>query len=83
MAEHHYFLQYHLYVRALDRYLRLRLPGYSYGQSFGGVIYLFLRGVGQHHPPACGIFQDRPSARLIEDLSQLLGMPDLAVGERE
>ncbi len=83
MAEHHYFLQYHLYVLAVDRYLRLRQPGYSYRQSFGGAIYLFLRGVGQHHPPACGIFQDLPSAQLIEDLSQLLGVPDLAVGEGE
>ncbi len=45
MAEHGYYLQYLLYTVALNRYLRLRVPGYSYEQHFGGVYYLFVRGM--------------------------------------
>ncbi|MCG8460609.1 MAG: PD-(D/E)XK nuclease family protein, partial [Holophagales bacterium] len=45
MVEHHYLLQYHLYVAALDRYLAERLAGWDYERGFGGVFYVFLRGV--------------------------------------
>ena len=50
MAEHRYDLQYQLYTLALHRYLRHRLPDYDYRRHFGGVIYLFLRGVDAAHP---------------------------------
>jgi len=70
MADHHYFLQYHLYSVALDRYLRLRLPGYCYEQHFGGVAYLFLKGM---HPdlPGNGVFFDRPPASRLKALGDL------------
>ena len=45
MDAHHYFLQYHLYVVALHRYLKARLPDWDYERDFGGVLYVFLRGV--------------------------------------
>jgi exodeoxyribonuclease V beta subunit len=45
MAEHGYHLQYLIYTVALDRYLRLRLLNYDYETYFGGVLYLFVRGV--------------------------------------
>lgn len=46
MNESNYHLQYIIYAAALDRHLRLRLgEDYQYGQHFGGVIYLFLRGL--------------------------------------
>jgi exodeoxyribonuclease V beta subunit len=47
MESHHYILQYHLYLVALHRYLGLRLKDYSYDRDFGGVFYLFIRGM---HP---------------------------------
>ncbi len=47
MAEHRYDLQYQLYSLALHRLLTLRLPGYDFEQHFGGVFYLFLRGMPQ------------------------------------
>lgn len=50
MAEHRYDLQYQLYTLALHRYLRHRLSHYDYQRDFGGVIYLFLRGVDKQHP---------------------------------
>ncbi|VFP80481.1 exodeoxyribonuclease V subunit beta [Candidatus Erwinia haradaeae] len=45
MQEHRYDLQYQLYTLALHRYLRHRLIDYDYQRHFGGIIYLFLRGV--------------------------------------
>jgi len=72
MAAHHYFLQYHLYVVALHRYLSARLPDYDYDRDFGGVYYLFLRGMSPAHLPGCGVFHDRPSPELVEALSAAL-----------
>ena len=73
MAEEYYFLQYHLYVLALDRFLRLRLPGYTYANDFGGVYYLFIRGMHPESGPGGGIFFDRPERGLVEALrSQLV-----------
>jgi len=71
MLREHYFLQYHLYAVALHKYLALRVPGYAYERHFGGVIYLFLRGVEPAHPDR-GVFRDRPSQSAIEQLSALL-----------
>lgn len=72
MAEHHYFLQYHLYTVALHRHLQQRLRGYDYERHFGGVYYLFLRGMAPDHAPGTGVFHDRPSLGLVEGLSALL-----------
>ncbi|MFM8936524.1 MAG: DNA helicase UvrD, partial [Vulcanococcus sp.] len=45
MESNHYPLQAHLYLVALHRYLRWRLPGYAPQQHLGGYAYVFLRGV--------------------------------------
>lgn len=45
MIDHRYDLQYQLYSLALHRYLKQRLPNYQYDVHFGGVYYLFLRGI--------------------------------------
>ena len=71
MAGHHYFLQYHIYTTALHRFLAWRLPGYDYKIHFGGVYYLFIRGMSPETGPDCGIFRDRPSYELIQALSTL------------
>jgi exodeoxyribonuclease V beta subunit len=72
MARHHFFLQYHLYTLALDRHLRARVPGYDYERSFGGIYYLFVRGMSPRQPRGYGIFHDRPPHALIEELSRTL-----------
>jgi len=46
MSEHQYDLQYRIYQVALDRLLRLSVPGYDPARHLGGICYLFLRGVG-------------------------------------
>ena len=72
MRDQMYILQYHIYTVALHQYLRLRLPGYHYESHFGGVFYLFLRGVDQQQGPDYGIYRDRPAVCLIENLSAAL-----------
>ncbi len=72
MAEHHYTLQYLLYVLAVHRYLHNRVPGYDYEQHFGGVFYIFLRGVDQVLGPGFGIYRDRPPREFIETLNREL-----------
>jgi exodeoxyribonuclease V beta subunit len=72
MARKHYILQYFLYTVALNRYLTVRVPGYRYETHFGGVLYVFVRGVEPARGETCGIFRDKPPAALIEELTQLL-----------
>ncbi|MEP7208543.1 MAG: exodeoxyribonuclease V subunit beta [Casimicrobiaceae bacterium] len=45
MAGHGYHLQHLLYALALHRYLGRRVAGYTFERHFGGVLYLFVRGV--------------------------------------
>lgn len=70
MLAHRYDLQYQLYTLALHRYLRHRLAGYDYQRHFGGVVYLFLRGMDGNSKDN-GIFRARPSAALVTALDGL------------
>ena len=45
MVKHHYPLQSHLYLLALHRFLKWRLPNYSPQNSLGGYLYIFIRGL--------------------------------------
>ena len=81
MEHHHYYVQYHLYSLALHRYLRHRLPGYSYDKDFGGAYYLFIRGMTGAQTPGAdqaeaggrvnGCFFDKPSEATINKLDEL------------
>lgn len=55
-----YHLQYLIYLTALHRHLRLRLPGYDYERHLGGAFYLFVRGMAPERPGA-GVYFDRPA----------------------
>jgi exodeoxyribonuclease V beta subunit len=68
--ERRYDLQYLLYTLALHRYLRQRLRGYDYVRHFGGIYYLFLRGMRPASGPACGVYFDRPAPALVETLDR-------------
>jgi exodeoxyribonuclease V beta subunit len=50
MLQHSYFLQYHLYTVAADLYLSRRIPGYEYDKHFGGIFYVFFRGLDPEIP---------------------------------
>jgi exodeoxyribonuclease V beta subunit len=84
MAAHAYHLQYLLYTLAVDRYLKLRVPGYRYETHFGGVLYLFVRGVRPDWVDAdgapAGVFHHRPDAAAIARLQRLFSR---AAGQME
>ena len=81
MAANHYPLQAHLYLVALHRYLRWRLPGYSPQRHLGGYAYVFLRGVpgateaGAGTGAVPGVFLERPPLARLLQLDQNLGGP--------
>lgn len=66
MLHSHYDWQYLIYTLALHRYLQSVVPHYDYARDFGGVFYLFLRGMNGE--PQSGVFYDCPSVELITEL---------------
>jgi len=72
MSNDFYILQYHLYTLALYQYLRIRLPGFDYEKDFGGVFYIFIRGIDPDCGPEFGIYKDFPSPELIHALARAL-----------
>ena len=72
MTAHHYDLQYYLYTLALDQYLRLKIKDYRYENHFGGVFYLFVRGMGSGCGDGCGIFHDRIPCHVVEKMREEL-----------
>ncbi|MBU3713382.1 MAG: exodeoxyribonuclease V subunit beta [Ferruginibacter sp.] len=67
MSENNYHLQYLIYTVAVKKYLESKLDHFDYNKDFGGVIYLFLRGIRKNRTN--GIFFKKPSYALIEKLS--------------
>jgi exodeoxyribonuclease V beta subunit len=72
MAQHDYVLQAHLYAVAVHRHLRRRVRDYAYERDFGGIYYLFVRGMAPGRGRETGVAFERPSAALIEALDTLL-----------
>jgi len=72
MTAQYYFLQYYIYTVALDKYLKLRQPGYHYERDFGGVLYIFLRGIDPQKGHEFGVYCDTPPAEFIAELSEQL-----------
>lgn len=76
MQAHGYHLQHLLYSVALHRHLGRSLPGYDYERHFGGVLYLFVRGVrpgwrladGQQ----AGVYHHRVAAHTLAELDAML-----------
>jgi exodeoxyribonuclease V beta subunit len=78
MQDNRYNLQYLIYTVAADRYMKSRLGScYAYDgkdeneeaeYSFGGVFYLFLRGMGLEEYPGHGVWFHRPDASAIQNL---------------
>jgi exodeoxyribonuclease V beta subunit len=77
MERAHYGLQALLYLAALHRYLRWRVPGYTPERCLAGVHYLFLRGMAGAATPVvdgvpCGVFSWHPPGALAAALSDVL-----------
>ncbi|WP_286232495.1 exodeoxyribonuclease V subunit beta [Thalassotalea sediminis] len=72
IQRHHYDLQYLIYSVALHRYLKRQLPDYNVEQHFGGVFYLYLRGMEQKQEKT-GVFYTELTKQLLNDLDNLFG----------
>jgi exodeoxyribonuclease V beta subunit len=72
MKSEYYILQYHLYTLALHQYLRRRKMDYRYEKDFGGIFYIFIRGVDHNRSPEYGIFFDLPEFGFIHALGKAL-----------
>ncbi|HUH18739.1 UvrD-helicase domain-containing protein [Albibacterium sp.] len=70
MIENNYHLQYLIYTVAAKKYLEQRMPTFDYESHFGGVIYLFVRGLRKDSNS--GIFVRKPELAHIKDLENLL-----------
>ncbi|MCO7597123.1 MULTISPECIES: exodeoxyribonuclease V subunit beta [Pseudomonas] len=83
ILEHRYDLQYVLYLLALHRQLRARLPDYDYDRHVGGALFIFLRGADSS---GHGLYFTKPPRTLIEALDALFRgvhepeQPDLFAG---
>ncbi|OQY59557.1 MAG: exodeoxyribonuclease V subunit beta [Desulfobacteraceae bacterium 4572_88] len=79
MKRNFYMLQYLIYMVALHRYLSLRKQDYCYEKHFGGVYYIFLRGVDPGKGMNFGIYQDRPAEGFVRKLCETLISEDFFV----
>lgn len=72
---HRYWLQYLIYTVAVHQYLSKAMPGYKYEDHFGGIYYVFLRGVDGSVEDGYtnGIYYDLPPLQLIENMSEVIG----------
>ncbi|SFE07622.1 DNA helicase/exodeoxyribonuclease V, beta subunit [Chitinophaga sp. CF118] len=70
MNESNYHLQYLIYTVAAKKYLQTRLSNFNYEKQFGGVIYLFVRGM--RNDTDTGIFTCKPPLHKILQLEDIL-----------
>jgi exodeoxyribonuclease V beta subunit len=72
MDDSEYTLQALLYALALHRWLRFRMgDAYDYDAHFGGIRYVFCRGLDAASPRSPGVHAWQPSRALIDGLDAL------------
>lgn len=69
----YYVLQYHLYTVAMHLYLQNKMHNYDYDKHFGGVVYVFVRGMTPEKP-GHSVFFDKPCFDLISNICKALGL---------
>lgn len=70
IIKYHYDLQYQIYTLALHRFLKNKITSYDYNKDFGGVYYLFIRGMDGLSSNN-GIYFCRPNWEFINKLDTL------------
>lgn len=70
MKGSNYNLQYMIYTIAAKRWLESRIKNFDYNKQFGGIIYVFLRGVREGLET--GIYTAKPKLEKIESMEKLL-----------
>jgi exodeoxyribonuclease V beta subunit len=81
IQEKGYRLQFLIYSLALHLHLKQRKEDYQYEKHFGGVYYLYLRGMHPEHTKIeeginTGVFYDLPPKELIEKLEHFFSKTD-------
>ncbi|QCI18976.1 exodeoxyribonuclease V subunit beta [Buchnera aphidicola] len=71
IIKNRYDLQYQIYTVALHQYLNKKIKKYSYEDNFGGIFYMFLRGIDNINKTN-SIFYTMPNYLLIKHLIDLL-----------
>ena len=70
MNQNNYHLQYLIYTMAAKKYIKSRQSNFYYDKDFGGVIYLFLRGM--RADSQTGIFTHKPEWKTIAKMGFIL-----------
>ena len=86
MRHSEYDLQALIYSVALHRWLRFRLgDGYDYARDFGGIRYLFCRGLDATRNPSPGLYAHRFAPELVQAVDELFagGKPSKPLSLRE
>lgn len=74
-----YDLQFLIYSLALHRYLQCRVDNYQFKQHFGGVYYLYLRGMSRENVDFNGVFFHALNEDLMNELDAIFkGQPHLS-----
>lgn len=71
IIKNRYDVQYQIYAIALHKYLKNKVKNYNYNTHFGGIFYIFLRGINKKNQDN-GIFYTLPNYLLIKKLSILI-----------
>ncbi|WP_136068680.1 exodeoxyribonuclease V subunit beta [Modicisalibacter radicis] len=79
VAGKRYDLQFALYLLALHRLLKARLPDYEFERHIGGSLTVFLRGTNAE---SHGVYAERPPRELIEAMDALFRGHDHTAAER-
>ncbi|XQW83516.1 exodeoxyribonuclease V subunit beta [Thalassotalea piscium] len=75
---HHYDLQYLIYSVALQRFLKQKLPDYNHEAHFGGVYYLYLRGMSPESK-GTGIYHCQLAQDELTQLDHIFSNEDASV----
>lgn len=72
MLKYRYDLQYQIYVLAIHNYLKYKFIDYTYEKYFGGIYYIFLRGLDLDvfSYSKTGILYIKPKSKMIYKLSK-------------
>lgn len=70
MNEHNYHLQYLIYTTAAKKFLEFKIPDFNYERDFGGVFYLFIRGIRENE--VSGVYYCLPTLQQINRIESIL-----------
>jgi exodeoxyribonuclease V beta subunit len=77
MRQNAYYLQGCLYAVALRRSMAARWPEWDYERHFGGIYYVFLRGIDKGQP-GHGVTYFRPDESLLNGIEDAFGIKEAA-----